>query len=65
MSIFKEGKKVSLRKVVKKSAVEEKDHYSNKYEIDFPKDLTAVKIMKVYQSDSFLSEFYQFLCGTG
>lgn len=65
MNIFKEGKKVSLRNIVKKDLGDEGAMESDSNAIDFPSEMNVVKIMTRYVNDHFMSEFYQFLCGTG
>ena len=64
MNIFKEGKRVSLRNVVKKH-VDQTGVISDQNEIVFKENVTATEIMIQYQNEQALPEFYQFLCGTG
>jgi hypothetical protein len=63
MTIFKDGKKASLRKVVKK--VIDPSLVSDQNEIPFRVGVTADEIMVQYLSEPALTDFYQFLCGTG
>lgn len=64
MNIFKEGKRVSLRSVVKKH-VDQTVVISDQNEFVFKENITATDIMFQYHNEQALSEFYQFLCGTG
>lgn len=64
MTIFKEGKRVSLRNIVKKH-VDQAVVSSDQNEITFKEGITATEIMVQYQNEQALPEFYQFLCGTG
>ena len=64
MDIFKQGKKVSLRNVVKKN-VEQEARSEDSQLIDFEPNITASEVMRRYSDSQALAEFYQFLCGTG